>query len=210
MKNFPQKIVCVFLSLLMMVSFTCNSFASTQSSNIESNSSKNVVGFKFDDLEFTPTELNDGVTVIFKKNSDDTFSRTVVTDSENIMAQNNTEASLASVNDGQLEFATFHLGFNHWNNDKGRLYFEVNSDEPLSRVSGHAYVKGLSILNGQTFYDSTFSKKARSQYHITKTLKEHVNTGKEKKVRVGYSDVYLTIITGDSYSLGNASQIVAR
>ena len=44
--------------------------------------------------------------------------------------------------DGELEWAEFHLGFNHWNDDTGRLYFTISADEPMSKVTGNAYCSG--------------------------------------------------------------------
>lgn len=211
MKKYNKQSIIIILITILIFTFTNTVLASTDLNYSDSNSNNDIFEFNLSDLEYNLNDLNsDGITIIFLRNEDDSFSRFVVKDSKELLNECKAASNLYSFNDGKLEFATFHLGFNHWNNDTGRLYFEVNSDEPLSRVSGQAYVKSLSKLNEKIFYNHSFAKSVNGLYHVTQTLQENVHTGQEKEVRVGFSNVYLRLLTGYSQSLGAGSEVVKR
>lgn len=80
------------------------------------------------------------------KNEEGTFEQTVYYDIDVSSIPQPTATA-----DGELEWAEFHLGFNHWNDDTGRLYFTISADEPMSKVTGNAYVKSTSIFPQSLF-----------------------------------------------------------
>lgn len=160
---------------------------------------------EIDDIEVTPEQLSDGVTVVLTKNEDGTFEQTIFYDTD-----------LAGIpqpmatSDGELEWAIFHLGFNDWNDDTGRLYFTISADEPMSTVAGNAYVKSTSILFPTTYYSNSFSKSLYGSMNTSRTLKDDVDTGDKDKVRVGFSGVVLTTVAGETGYFSNTSQVVKR
>jgi hypothetical protein len=87
---------------------------------------------------------------------------------------------------------------------------KISSDEPLEMVSGNAYVKNIDILNPKTYHESSFSHPLRGQSSASRILNEHVKTGKDKIVRVGYSNVVFTSIYGEAGSVSSSSYLVTR
>ena len=160
---------------------------------------------EIDDIEVTPEQLSDGVTVVLTKNNDGAFEQTVYYDTD--------PASIPqpmATADGELEWAKFHLGFVDWNDDTGRLYFTISADEPMSKVTGNAYVESTSILFPETYYSDSFNKKLNGSMNTSRTLQEDVNTGDEEKVRVGFSSVILSTVAGEKGYFSNTSQVVSR
>ena len=133
------------------------------------------------ELLVTKEQLEDGVTIVLAKNEEGTFEQTVYYD---IDVSSNPQPTATA--DGELEWAEFHLGFNHWNDDTGRLYFTISADEPMSKVTGNAYVKSTSIFSSKPFYSDTFKKKLYGSMKTSRTLKENVDTGDEKKYLTHY------------------------
>lgn len=160
---------------------------------------------EIEDIEVTPDQLADGVTVVLVKTEDGTFEQTVYYNTDLASIPQTMDTA-----DGELEWAAFHLGFNNWNNDTGRLYFTISADEPMSKVTGNAYVKSTSILNPQTFYSDSFDKNLNGSMNTSRTLKEKVDTGDEEKVRVGFSSVVLVTVADEKGYFSNASQVVKR
>ena len=74
-------------------------------------------------VHVTPEQLSDGVTVVLTKNEDGTFEQTIFYDTDLAAIPQPMATS-----DGELEWAIFHLGFNDWNDDTGRLYFTISAD----------------------------------------------------------------------------------
>lgn len=112
--------------------------------------------------------------------------------------------------DGELEWAAFHLGFNDWNDDTGRLYFSISADEPMSKVTGNAYVESTSILFPTSYYSDSFNKPLNGSMNTSRTLQDDVDTGDEDKVRVGFSSVVLTTVANEKGYFSNTSQVVER
>lgn len=158
---------------------------------------------ELDDIEATINQLADGVTVVLTKTADGTFEQNIYYDTFSIPRPRATA-------DGVLEWAEFHLGFNDWNDDTGRLYFTISADEPMYGVSGSAYVKSTSVLHPATFYSDTFDKYLNGSMNTSRTLYEDLYTEDEEKVRVGFSGVVLVTLAGDKGNFSNASQIVNR
>lgn len=160
---------------------------------------------EIDDIEVTSEQLSDGVTVVLTKNDDGTFDQTVCCDTDLAFIPQ----PMATA-DGELEWAKFHLGFVDWNNDTGRFYFTISADEPMSKVTGNAYVKSTSILFPSTYYSDSFAKKLNGSMNTSRTLQEDVNTGEEEKVRIGFSNVVLVTTAGEKGYFSNTSQVVNR
>ncbi len=162
------------------------------------------------EIEITDEQLLKGITVLLTRNPDGSINQLV--DDEDIEAYLNRPKTRQkrSVGDGAIEIATFHVGFNNWNNDTGRLYLHVSADEAIFSVSGNAYVKSTDELNPKSYHDANFSLLLRGTYEASRVLNEHVNTGKEKKVRVGFKNVILTSNDGEAISFANKSSLVAR
>ncbi len=160
---------------------------------------------EIDDIEVTPEQLSDGVTVVLTKNEDGTFEQTVYYDTD--IASIPQPMATA---DGELEWAVFHLGFNDWNDDTGRLYFTISADEPMSKVTGNAYVKSTSYLFPTTYYSDSFNKKLNGSMNTSRTLQDDVDTGDAGKVRVGFSGVVLVTVANEKGYFSNTSQVVER
>lgn len=109
--------------------------------------------------------------------------------------------------DGVIDWAIFHLGFNF----DGTLYFTIQSDEPLERVSGNAYVKSTSILNPTTYYDKPFSIGLGGSTATSRFLTQRMSfNGNDSSVRVGFKNVVITAISGDSVAMPNNSKVVKK
>lgn len=164
------------------------------------------------DIEVSIDQLSDGVTVLLTRNEDGTFDQTVFYDdvvfSEDIIADNVNQTRATA--DGVLEWATFHVGFNNWNNDTGRLYYTVSADEPMYNITGSAYVKSTSILFPTTYYSSSFSSLLYGYTTASRVLDDDVDTGDEDKVRVGFSSVTMNTVAGETAYFGSGSQVVER
>lgn len=155
------------------------------------------------EITITPEQLVEGVTVLIVFNDDGSWSQFVYDNEATIPVP-------AATADGELEWAKFHLGFKDWNNDTGDLYFTVSADEAMSKISGTAYVESTSWLFPKSYYDSSFSEKLYSSYNTSRTLATDVDTEDETEVRVGFRNVILSTIAGDSGAFSNSSQIVER
>lgn len=169
--------------------------------------------YEIGDIEFEITEdelLHEGATVIITRNPDGSIKQLVTDEEIEAFLNQPKTKQKRSAGDGVLEFVTFHIGFNNWNNDTGRLYMVISSDEPLSMVSGNAYVKNIDLLNPKVYHDSSFSHLLRGQSSASRVLNEHVNTGKDKIVRIGYSNVIFTSIYGETGSVSSKSSLVTR
>lgn len=160
---------------------------------------------EIEDIEVTPEQLIDGVTVVLVKNNDGTFEQVVYSDTDFAAVP-----QPAATADGVLEWAAFHLGFNNWNNDTGRLYFTISADEPMKKVTGNAYVKSTSILFPTTYYSDSFNKSLGGSMNTSRVLHENVDTGDEDRVRVGFSNVVLLTVADEYGYFSNTSQVVDR
>lgn len=160
---------------------------------------------EIEDIEVTPEQLIDGVTVVLVKNNDGTFEQIVYSDTDFAAVP-----QPAATADGVLEWAAFHLGFNNWNNDTGRLYFTISADEPMKKVTGNAYVKSTSILFPTTYYSDSFNKSLGGSMNTSRVLYENVDTGDEDRVRVGFSNVVLLTVADEYGYFSNTSQVVDR
>ena len=190
----------IVISMLSAVTIMFGTFAPTTS--VMAARSQYI---ELDDIEVTPEQMADGMTIVLIKNEDGTFEQRVCydTDFESI------PQPMAAA-DGELEWASFHLGFNDWNDDTGRLYFTIAADEPMSKVTGNAYVKSTSFLRPKTFYSDSFDKKLNGSMNTSRTLKDNVDTGDVEKVRVGFSNVVLVTIADEKGYFSNTSQVVER
>lgn len=195
-----MKLKTILLSTLSAVAIMFGTLAPTTSTMA---AESQVI--EIDDIEVTPEQLSDGVTVVLTKNEDGTFEQTVFYDT-NIASIPQPMATA----DGILEWAAFHLGFNDWNDDTGRLYFSISADEPMSKVTGNAYVKSTSILFPATYYSDSFDKELNGSMNTGRTLRDNVDTGDEDKVRVGFSSVVLTTVADEKGYFSNTSQVVER
>lgn len=195
-----MKLKKILLSTLCAVAIMFGTFAPA-TSTMAAESQVIEIG----DIEVTPEQLSDGVTVVLTKNEDGTFEQTIFYDTDLAAIPQPMATS-----DGELEWAIFHLGFNDWNDDTGRLYFTISADEPMSTVAGNAYVKSTSILFPTTYYSNSFSKSLYGSMNTSRTLKDDVDTGDEDKVRVGFSGVVLTTVAGETGYFSNTSQVVER
>lgn len=155
------------------------------------------------EINVTPEQLSDGVTVLLTFNDDGTYNQSVYTDESAVPVPTATA-------DGELEWATFHLGFKDWNNDTGDLYFTVSADEAMRKVRGDAYVKSTGVLFSTYYYDDSFSESLYSPYNTSRTFATDIDTEDETKVRVGFKNVILYTTAGDTGSFSNFSQIVSR
>lgn len=163
------------------------------------------VPLEIEDVEVTTEQLVDGVTVVLTRNEDDTFDQAVYYDTDAAAIPMPTAGA-----DGVLEIAAFHLGFNDWNDDTGRLYYTISADEPMSSITGNAYVKSTSILFPKSYYSDSFTGSLHGSLNTSRTLKDNVNTGDETKVRVGFSGVVLTTTAGEKGYFSDTSQVVDR
>lgn len=190
----------ILISILSVASILSGSITSTIS--VMAADSQLV---EIDDVEVTAGQLADGVTIVLTKNEEGIFEQTVYYDIDFSSIPQPTATA-----DGELEWAVFHLGFNNWNDDTGRLYFTISADEPMSKVTGNAYVKSTSWLFPETFYSDSFSKKLSGSMNTSRTLKEKVDTGDEEKVRVGFSSVVLLTTADEKGYFSDTSQVVER
>ncbi len=190
----------ILISMLSVASILSGSFAPATSVMAAGNQSVEI-----GDVEVTKEQLEDGVTIVLAKNEEGTFEQTVYYDIDVSSIPQPTATA-----DGELEWAEFHLGFNHWNDDTGRLYFTISADEPMSKVTGNAYVKSTSIFSSKPFYSDMFKKKLYGSMKTSRTLKENVDTGDEKKVRIGFSSVVLLTTANQKGYFSDTSQVVKR
>ena len=144
-----------------------------------------------------------GITVVIIFNDDGTYEQTVYSNLSSVSVP-------AATADGELEWAIFHLGFKDWNDDTGDLYFTVSADEPMWKISGTAYVRSTSILFPSYYYNDPFSENLYSSYNSSRILATDIDTEDETEVRVGFKNVILYTIAGDTATFSNASQIVSR
>lgn len=61
-----------------------------------------------------------------------------------------------------------------------------------------------------TYYNNPFSENLYSSYNSSRILATDIDTEDETEVRVGFKNVILYTIAGDTASFSNASQIVSR
>lgn len=195
-----MKLKKIIISTLSAVTIMFGTFAPAMPSMAAENQF-----IEIDDIEVTAEQLADGVTVVLSKTEDGTFEQAVYYDTD----FGSIPQPMATA-DGELEWAAFHLGFNDWNADTGRLYFTISADEPMSKVTGNAYVKSTSVLFPATYYSDSFNKKLNGSMNTSRTLQEDVDTGDEDKVRVGFSGVILVTVAGEKGYFSNASQVVDR
>ena len=195
-----MKLKKILISTLSAAAIMFGTFAPTTSIMAAENQV-----IEIDDIEVTSEQLSDGVTVVLTKNEDGTFEQTVSCDTD--IASIPQPMATA---DGELEWAAFHLGFNDWNDDTGRLYFTISADEPMSKVKGNAYVQSTSILFPATYYSDSFDEALGGSMNTSCTLKDNVDTGDEDKVRVGFSSVVLTTVANEKGYFSNTSQVVER
>lgn len=157
------------------------------------------------DTEVTLEQLTNGVTIVLSRNEDGTFDQTTYYGDDALYVP-----QIAATADGVLEWAKFHLGFVDWNDDTGRLYYTISADEPMSYISGNAYVRSTSILFPEDFFNQSFSSNLYGSMNTGRTLHDDVDTGDEEKVRIGFSGVTLTTVAGEKGSFSNSSQVVER
>lgn len=189
-----KKIISMITVFAMVLFFPINIFAQEQSVNSGDNQFENVLNEK----EY----VTDGPTVVFVRNDDGALDYKLV-------STNNQIGSVIPYDymvDGVIDWAIFHLGFNF----DGTLYFTVESDEPLYKVSGNAYVKSTSILSPQTFYNNRFSVLLEGSTSTSRFLSQRINCNGESSVRVGFNDVIITSISGDSIAMANNSKVVKK
>lgn len=147
--------------------------------------------------------LNDGPTFILIRNKNGEYECKDIED----IATENLVAPYDYTVDGVIEFAAFHLGFKF----DGTLYFTIESDEPLKSVTGSAYVKSTSILNPITYYDKPFSIELYGSMATSRFLTQGISfNGNDSSVRVGFKNVVITAIGGDSVAMPNNSKVVKK
>ncbi len=189
-----------FLSMAMVVSMLFGASLTTYADEISTQSSQN---FELQDIELSSDKLADGVSVVMNIDDNGNVSQQVY------CGDFESQREVKATADGVLEWAIFHLGFNDWNEDTGRLYFTIEADEPITYVVGNAYVKSTSLISSIYYYNDVINDNMYKQFKGTRVVCENVDTGSADKVRVGFSNLSFGTIA--SYgSFANDSVVVNR
>lgn len=159
--------------------------------------------YLLDDFSVTADSSSVGFNVVLRRNEDGTFSQTVTDISEPVAIP------YASV-EGSLDWALFHLEFEDWENSRGDLKYFVAADEPLMHI--YADEVFLEIANrlldkdDRTLYRESIDEPVNGLTRLTMPLAYNVNTRNESVLYMGFKNVSIRTIYGETGSFVNVSQ----
>lgn len=187
-----KKILSIITSIILVTCFSLNVFAQ------ESHEARADMSL----AEVVKAETGDeGITIALIRNDDGSYS------SYEIASETSFYTAYSEGIDGVIDWAVFHLGFKDWNDD-GDLYYTITADEPLSYIQGYVYIKSTDILFPKTYLGRSFSNELWGSQNTSRFLSQNVDVGGDSSVRVGFSGVTITAISGDTASIPNNSKVV--
>lgn len=185
-----KNILSIIISMILIICFSVNVYAQEQGEDVtDMNPLQSVI------------DENDGITIVFVRENDESYS------SYEIDSETNFYRTYSEGIDGVIDWAVFHLGFKDWNDD-GDLYYTITADEPLKYIRGNVYIKSTNVLFPKTYLSRSFSHNLYGSSNTSRFLSQNVDVGGDSSVRVGFSGVTITAISGDTASIPNNSKVV--
>lgn len=187
-------IICAHISLFLMGDFEVNAASNNTEDAFEA--------IEISETTISLEQLRNGISILITKNSEGDYSQEVVEDLSQI-------AVPAATADGVLEWAVFHVGLKDWTSTSNCLYYTLSADEYVRSIDGIVYVKPTNLLTNKYYYRNYLPSEVYSN-NTSRVIKNNIDVENATRVVVGFENVTIKAISGDSGSFKNAKVTVTR
>lgn len=191
MKKILLKISSVFIAMLIVLSMGTISFAAEAADKTAAD---------FYEIELSVAELEEGVTIALCQDLNGTMQlKKISSDNNDVM-----------INRATVQ-ATFHVGITRTSSTSAYLHWNATGNQ-LTKVEAKVFCKSTSLLSPKYYFNNYISgyNDLSGRYNqangVTSNFSIPSNT---KKVRVGWSNAYVTTVTQGKMSMASASQAVS-